>query len=448
MRNRYRANGISAWRLLALVGSMTLLLGCSGLPDLPELPFSFSSSATPVPTQPSTPTASPSPTPVETPTPTRGGVTLEFWVPDFLSPHDPETGAEILSDQVTVFSDINADLRVRMSVKKESGAGGLYDLMSAASEVAPSIMPDVVVLNSRDLKMAAQEGLVQPVDAYMPAEAGYFSSALTAVQMEDALWAFPYVARADQMAYREGVTTTAPLSWTTVLTANYTMLFPASPPEGLASDALLSIYMGSGGRVIDQAGQESLDRATLELVYGFFLDMQEAGLLDAELALSLSDASACWVRFQEGEGQLTPVPVTRFWQTRLDDALPSWPPTEAGDPATILHAWGLAIVTQDPVRREAALELMRWLVSAQHMAELSLATGLVPTRANAVDAWPLSPEDAAFLKNYLSSSMPALPSSVDGSVRRALQAGLTVLLEGEAETPAEAASYALTNLRR
>jgi ABC-type glycerol-3-phosphate transport system substrate-binding protein len=309
-------------------------------------------------------------------------------------------------------------------------------------------MPDVLVLNSRDLKTAAQEGLVQPIDAYMPADAGYFPSALAAVQTEEALWAFPYVAKADQMAYRRGLTTTAPLSWTTVVSANYTLLFPAAPAEGLASDSLLSIYMGSGGRVVDQAGQASLDRATLELVYGFFLAMQDAGLLDAELALSLPNASTCWDRFQEGQGELTPVPVTRFWQTRPEDALPSWPPTAEGTRTTILHTWGLAIVTQDPVRRDAAVELVRWLVSAQHMAELSLVTELVPTRTSAVDAWPVSPEDAAFVKSLLSSSTAALPASVDASVRRALQAGLTVLLEREVETPAEAASYALTNLRR
>jgi hypothetical protein len=82
------------------------------------------------------------------------------------------------------------------------------------------------------------------------------------------------------------------------------------------------------------------------------------------------------------------------------------------------------------------------------MAELSLVTELVPTRTSAVDAWPVSPEDAAFVKSLLSSSTAALPASVDASVRRALQAGLTVLLEREVETPAEAASYALTNLRR
>ena len=45
---------------------------------------------------------------------------------------------------------------------------------------------------------AAREGLIQPLDDYMPSDAGYFPTALEAMATEEGLWAFPYVAKAEQ----------------------------------------------------------------------------------------------------------------------------------------------------------------------------------------------------------------------------------------------------------
>jgi ABC-type glycerol-3-phosphate transport system substrate-binding protein len=199
---------------------------------------------------------------------------------------------------------------------------------------------------------------------------------------------------------------------------------------------------------MDQGGQATLDRTSLERVYAFFGEMRDQGLLDAEGALGLADAAACWSLYQTGIGQLTSVPVGQFWQETREGSLPSWVPTEEGDPITILHTWGLAVVTQDPARQEVSLGLIRWLVTAQHMAELTRAAQLVPTRVQAIDAWALSPDESAFLKTLLSSSESALPPTVDSTVRRALQAGLTALLQRDVSSPESAASFALTYLRR
>jgi ABC-type glycerol-3-phosphate transport system substrate-binding protein len=373
---------------------------------------------------------------------------LDFWVPDFLSPYEETPGGEVFNEQLLGFSDFAPDVQVRAMVKKEQGPGGLYNLLSTASEVAPSILPDLLILNQHDLLEAAEAGLVQPLEGVFFSEADYFPTALSSVSTQGGLWGLPFVATADQMAYREGLGTTAPLSWTAALTSSYTLLFPAAPDDGLASDTLLSIYVGAGGQVQDQNGQATLERNSLENVYSFFLEMTESGLLDVEQALSLSSATDAWNLYQQGSGRWSPVPLGVFWSAPPEGSRPAWPPTAEGAPITVLHTWALVVVTDDPVYREAAVELALWLSSADRMAALTRAAELVPTRREAVENWALQPGDAAFLSRLLSNSVPALSPSIDGTVRRSLQSGLTVLLEQDVETAAEAASHALTNLRR
>jgi len=460
-------------RLSVLAGLSVLLIGlaaCSpgSVPEwFSDLQGLISPLPTPVPTSPPMPKPLPTPTPLPTTTPVSREVNLTLWVPDILDPHAETNGAEALGTQVADFDRASREINVEVLVKKGTGSGGLYDLLSTASHVAPVVVPDLLILHQQELLKAAQEGLIRPLDDYMPSDAGYFPTALEAMATEEGLWAFPYVATAEQMGYRPMMTATAPITWTAVLSQAYSLVLPGAPSDGLASDALLSMYIGAGGRVVDEKGQPTLDRTVLEKVYGFILDLQEAGLLDAELVLGLTDTASCWTALLEGRAQLAPVSVSAYWHPRLaalsgagesaapevpptpaDVVLPTWVPTENGAPVTILHTWGIAVTTDDPVRKEAALELVRWLVSAQRMADLTRTASLAPTRQQVVATWGLPPDEEAFVIVLLSSSVSPPPANVETVVRRALQTGLTTILQGDAVTADASASQALANLRR
>jgi ABC-type glycerol-3-phosphate transport system substrate-binding protein len=423
-------------------------VGCSWVPDLP---FGQAPAVTPVAATPESPVILlPTETVTPAPQPSLEGITIELWVPELLSPYEDDDLSKTFAAQLAAFSSAysSRDARINTTVKKGTGVGGLYNLLTTASEVAPSILPDLLVLNQHDLLLAASEGLLQSLDNELPANADYYTATLTSLRDSAGLWAFPYLARADQMAYRRGITDTAPLTWSDVISGNYSLLFPAASPEGLAADSLLQIYLGSGGRVVDQVGQASLDRASLERTYDFFFDLQRAGLLDVEHALKMPSAAACWSAYQAGLGDLTPVPFGQFWAEAAEEALPAWAPTEEGPPITLFYTWGIAVVTQDPARRESALLLARWLLDANHMGGVALAAGMAPTRRSALAAWGLVDEDLVFADTLLSHGVAALPPSIDTPVRRALQAGLVALLQQEVDTPEAAASMALTILRR
>ena len=73
---------------------------------------------------------------------------------------------------------------------------------------------------------------------------------------------------------------------------------------------------------------------------------------------------------------------------------------------------------------------------------------MLPLSQEALALWTLSADDGAFLERLLNSTVLPPPKSVDQTVRRALQAGLDFMLTTDAATPEQAATYALTVLRK
>lgn len=443
--------------ILALCAA--LLSGC----ELIQAPMSDQS---PLPEPTVTP--EPSPTPTPTATPVQSLVTLTLWAPDFLDPYaeqpeqeagesegqppegeatsDTGTGAPLLNEHLTTFNLRHRDMQVQVIVKEATGPGGLYHLLSTASEAAPAVLPDLIILNPTDLRAAIQGGYIQPLPVAIP-EDDYFPFALAAQTEITRSYGFPYIVQADHMIYREGVAPTPPLSWTSVLTHDYTMLWPASPPHQLADDALLAAYLGVGGAVVDEDGKPTLEREKLESLYEFFFQLMAQDQIDPERLLNLPDATACWAAYQQRAAHISPAPAGRYWADPPANARPSWPPTPDGDPSGIAHVWTIALVTTDPARQAAAMTLAQWLTAPERMALLTRSIEMLPARYQAVTLWGLLPEETAFLEKFLSAASPPLPASIDKPVRRALQAGLKALLTGEVETPAAAASHALGNLR-
>jgi ABC-type glycerol-3-phosphate transport system substrate-binding protein len=372
---------------------------------------------------------------------------LTLWVPDFLNPYSEETGATLLTEQLADFRQIHPDVQVQIIVKKAHGQGGLYNLLSTAVDAAPDVMPDAILLDPNDLDRAVKNQLVQPFDAALVPTTDFYAFSLTPWPDPDQSYGIPLTVQVDQTAYRQGIARTPPLTWTDVLTYGYSMLFPAAPLDGIASDALLSAYLSTGGATTDGDGQPTLDRAALERLYGFFAEMTERNLLNVDRVTTLPDTEACWAQYQQGVGRLTPVSAGVYWADPPSGSLPGWVPTPDGQPVTVAHVWSIALVTEDAFRQKAALDLMQWLTAPEQAAELTRAVRRLPPRRRAVELWGLLPEEVRFLDTLLDGAQPAPPPTVDEAVRRALQAGLSVLLQGEVDGPEAAATYALTQLR-
>ncbi|MFN2109786.1 MAG: extracellular solute-binding protein, partial [Anaerolineae bacterium] len=288
-------------------------------------------------------------------------------------------------------------------------------------------------------------GYLQPLDATLVQTTDFFPFVRADPDITTT-YGVPFVVKAEQTAYRQNIAATAPLSWTAVLTGNYSLLFPAAPADELASDSVLAAYIGAGGATSDENGKAKLDRAALEQLYRFVTEMVTNNLIDVERVSGLKDATACWDLYLEGVGRMSVVPAGLFWIAPVEGTSPGWIPTPTGNPIAVGHVWSMAVVSQEPYRQKAALKLLQWLTTPEQVADLTRATHMLPARFHAIELWDLLPEDTAFLKQLLDGAVPSLPPSIDTPVRRALQAGLTAILNAEVETPEEAASYALNSL--
>lgn len=406
--------------------------------------------STPTPTvPPPSPTPSPTPEilPSPTPTPVPALTTLTLWVPDLLAPSE-ETQADVLMEQIAAFMQVNWDIQVRVLVKTPTGPGGLYNLLSTASVAAPDVLPDLIMLRDADLQAAAEGDFIRPLPELDAGVPGGYPFTTEATTFAGATYGLPFLTEIEQMVYNPRVATTAPLSWTAVLTGGYSLLFPAAPVTGLADDALLGAYLGTGGDIVDAAGKPLLERVHLEEFYRFLKSLMDAGLLDPERVMQLPDAAACWDAYQQGLGTLSVVPAGAYWATVDRPGMPGWFPTPGGEPESLAHLWSLALVSADPGQQEAALSLAAWLTEPARVADLSQAVALLPASGEPLALWTLAPEDIDFLDTLLMTARPAFPPSVAQPVRRALQAGVQLLLEEEGTTPERAATRALTILRK
>jgi len=439
-----KGTNLNLRRLLLVLGALALwLIGCS----------SEISPVIPTPLR-LTPTLLPAPFLLSTPTvpPMSQLISLRLWVPDFLDPY-AETSAEmVLLEQLDAFNEIYPDVQAQVIVKKSFGPGGLYSLLSTAYAAAPDVLPDLIILNHSDLQLAIEGGFVLALENVVLAQDDFFPFALNSVQHDDQIYAIPFLTQAEQMAYRSGVSVTPPFSWTDVLTKGYSLLFPAAPLDDAVlpytNDALLAAYLGTNGLVQDADGNPDLDPAALESVYQFFADLMVRSLINTERALALSNATECWATYEQGIGRLTPVPMGLYWDSAATGSAPGWMPTPKGQVVIIAHPWSLAVVAINPEYQEAASQLALWLTSPQPMGEIARSVQLMPTRASALDQWALLAEDMEFVSQLLASADLPLPLEIDLPVRRALQAGLRVLLSRDVATPEEAAAYALMNLRK
>ncbi len=413
----------------------------------------------PAPTPATTPSLSPSPpppTPAPPPSPEADDAPLHLrlWVSDAILPAEATEAEAPLLAQIAAFDSRQEHIEIEVLVKKNAGTGGLLDLLETASQAAPAVLPDLVLMDESAMREAAAEKLLQPLPAESLPPSSY-ETAVAASRIESETFGLPYLVAIEGLALRPTPALTLPegtLYWHDVISEALPLLFPAAPPDDLADDFLLRLYLEAGGSLQDEAGNLTLDRDALEQSYGFIAEAVQAGLIDPQTVLALPDAQSCWTTFREEERwRLTVLPAADYWLASPQEAVPveALLPTTTTKPLQIGHYWLWALVTTDERRQEAALTLLDWLLTPPNLSDVSEAVHLFPTTGEALALWPLPPAEFTFVSRLVTAAAPPPPQPVEGNVRKALQSGLTLLLNHPQEvTPAEAAEHALLTLRK
>ena len=399
---------------------------------------------------PTSPLPTPSPTPPPpTPTPTAAPgplmVTLTLWMPEELSPYGEDPASVLLGQQVDDFNQAHTDLQVAIIVKKAHGRGGLLDFLRTASAAAVSqVIPDLVVMDADDAQVAAQEGLVQPLDGLLSDQLIIdlfpFTSALG--QVDGQIMDVPLTAELDCLAYHPTLFARPPLSWTDVLSSPTPLAFAAGGREDGVNDGTLVQYLAAGGHLTDGEGNPRLEAEPLTAVLDFYARASEVGVISPTILLSLDNADGCWELLRDWQVGMAVVGCRRLL-SEPGVATPGIIPTQDGRAVTLAQAqWVLVLVTADPQRQAQAMRLMDWLMSAERYGPWTQSLGNLPTTRSGMAAWTIPEEERAVLETLLEGAQPSPPAVLRETVGPPMQAALEAVLRGH-RNPAAAATDAV-----
>ena len=71
---------------------------------------------------------------------------IRVWLPDGLYAAEDDDAVAVLEDQIERFNRMNAQYDVELRLKPDSGTGSILTTLIAAQPVAPSAIPDLVLL--------------------------------------------------------------------------------------------------------------------------------------------------------------------------------------------------------------------------------------------------------------------------------------------------------------
>jgi ABC-type glycerol-3-phosphate transport system substrate-binding protein len=367
------------------------------------------------------------------------GQAVTLWVPPRFSPDGADQAATLFAARLREFEAAHPGVRIEVRVKAQSGSASLMVALAAAKLAAPSVLPDLVILDAADLAAAHASGLVIAWQSAgtMPETWGWISSIANSARSDGLLVGLPFGAEADVFAYRTVAYPTAPHSWADTLSGSGSFLFPAGDPS---SEFTLAQYLSVGGTLRDAEGRPALDPQALQAVLEFYSAARAGGLLPLS-SRQHEDSRTMIDALTTGQVGAATVPFDQVAQLDPEQFRVTGPwPSRDGDGTCFVRAWSWAVVDRPPSPSPTAAELATWLARPEFAGPWTRALALLPATSSALALWPNDPSRA--LAEAMGATCLPLPPPEDlnlfGPVlREATGATLTSEM-----TPEEAAAAA------
>jgi ABC-type glycerol-3-phosphate transport system substrate-binding protein len=440
--------------IIALVAGVMILIiasGCDLSAPMAEVNQNTPTAEATATTRPiQTPIVGTTPTITTTETPEDTTITLTLWTIESISDVAQGEAANFISNNLRTFRRNNPALKVKMLLKKPSGKGGMLDFLRTSREVAPTILPDVAVLNATDLSQAYTEGLIQPLDGRLDRSIvqDLIPAARRMGTVDNKLVGVPLGLEMEHTVYNTRTFTAPLVLWTDVLSSNTKYLFPAKGINGLVNDTTLSLYFSTGGKLLDDQGVPTLDEQVLRDVLDFYQQALENGVIDKSI-LEAATTEELWSLYLEAKAGIAQITVHQYLSDRELFRNTSFAPLpvkeEEDTPVLITHGWTLVLVTDDMQRQVAALKLIESFMSTGNNADWNSINQSIPTRDTAFQQ--LAGDDAywTFLAEQLNTARPQPGFTGYDRIGRIMQQAVEQVIKGEA-TPEEAAATAVDAL--
>lgn len=435
-------NNRTAVRALLMSLAAGLLTACGGGAD--EV---VQTNVAPVPSV--TPLVVVQNTPVPTPEAASDVADLIIWWPEPLAPVDRVDVTDVLARQIEAFGMAEGgDVEIEFRLKRMQDIGGIMPTLRAASAVAPSAVPDITLMRREDLLVAAQSGLIQPLEGVTSTAivGGLYQVALQLGQIDDQLYGLPYVLDVQHLSYLPpSGQTDSYTGWRfeDVLDRGQPFTFPAARASGVNSTFFIQ-YLAAGGSLPDASGVLTVNADALRTVYEFYEQAARADLVDES---SLDYTNSTDYATQLRSGQIVTA-VTRsslflsLWsENRRWRAAPL--PTASGGSPSMVNGWMWVMTTTNPERQALAARFMNWMMGQDRQREYAEIIYMLPSQDRILRAIGESQPYASVFDNLLSNSIPAVPENTGGAVARAMQIALVDVLTG-VRTADEATQYVLS----
>jgi multiple sugar transport system substrate-binding protein len=373
-------------------------------------------------------------------------ITLTLWTTLSFSPTQAITSGQVLAREIAAFEAGHPRVRLDVVLKEPYGTGGLLDYLLKAGAVSPELLPDLIVLDVDELGQAVAAGHLQPLDGLVPAGlvADLYPAARQAATFDGRLYGLQYQADLDHLVYDTGKIAVPPQSWPGVLSNPGPYLFPAGGEAGLANDSLLAQYLAVREQTGAGEDQPFLDGTSLATVLQFYYDALSRGIVPARIA-GYHTTDDYWNEYAGGQAALAQMSAHRYLQARarLSGSAVAPIPGMHGPARPISRGWALALVTADPARQAAAVDLLVQLMSPEANAAWNRAAATLPTRTAALADWQPDEGYGTFIREQLQQARPrpGLPNYTQ--VAASLQEAVAAVLSGSA-TPDQAAAKAVT----
>ncbi|MEA3460032.1 MAG: extracellular solute-binding protein, partial [Chloroflexota bacterium] len=329
---------------------LAVAVGCRPAPTL-----------TPQPRKGPTATAAPIPSPTVPSITPASAITLTLWTTESFSPTRNDASGQLLAQQLRAFSEAHPGVSIKCVLKKPYGKGGILDFLLTTSAAVPTLLPDLVAMDTTELGEAANAELVQPLDDLISdeLEEDLFPFAKKAGRCQGRLMGLPFEADIQHLLYNTARAEEPPSTWAEALSGEATYVFPAG--GDMINDAFLIQYLALGGRLFDENGQPALDEGKLAEVLEFYAQGHQAGVIPPSV-LGLRSLEDCWSLYLSDKADMSDVSSRRYLADRelLKDTNFATIPTRDGNVATLSHSWALAVVTEDPARQAIAAQVVEW----------------------------------------------------------------------------------------
>lgn len=311
---------------------------------------------------------------------------LVLWLPDFFDPGEDSAAGSILETTFFQFEQSHPGLSIDVQIKAEFGQTGLPNYLRAAQRVAPSIIPDIVLIHSSQLWQIADLGIVPPLESHeLPAVDDFFPFSRDSILYRGQQYGIPYIAN---MVHAVGIPaedSPIPATWAALLESEGRYLFPAGGVENFRLASAVFHYRAAGG-LLTEDGAPGADPVALEAFFNFIAAAHSNGQIP-DRVLDYAIYESLWNAYSLEEGDIMLITAQDMLREPATGVSYLSAPTATGSPQTIGNAWAFAVLTRDENYRELALELLDVLLEPEIHSMWTQAANRLPTRAEALSGW-------------------------------------------------------------